>query len=87
MGVSRPTEDTRMLNPGGPGDQDMTRHEANKPLSEEQRREVFRALVEAQDRRMTVPQSRKAVAAQFGVSEQQVRRIEQEGLNGSWPPL
>ena len=36
---------------------------------------------------MTVPQSRKAVAERFGVTEQQVRRIEQEGLHGSWPPL
>ena len=65
----------------------MPQHEAKKPLSQEQRREVFRALVEAQDRAMTVPQSRKAVAERFGVTEQQVRRIEQEGLHGSWPPL
>jgi hypothetical protein len=65
----------------------MTLHEAKKALSLEQRREVFLALVEAQDSRMTVPQSRTATAERFSLSEQQVRRIEQEGLDGEWPPL
>jgi hypothetical protein len=65
----------------------MTLHEAKKALSLEQRREVFLALVEAQDGHMTVPQSRKATAERFCLSEQQVRRIEQEGLDGEWPPL
>ena len=65
----------------------MPQHEADKPLSQEQRLAIFLALVEAQDLRMTVPQSRKAVAERFGVSEQQVRRIEREGLDGNWPPL
>jgi DNA-directed RNA polymerase sigma subunit (sigma70/sigma32) len=36
---------------------------------------------------MPVVRSRRAVAAQFGVSEQRVRQIEQEGLEGKWPPL
>ena len=27
------------------------------------------------------------VAERFGVSEQQVREIEREGLDGQWPPL
>jgi hypothetical protein len=65
----------------------MPRHEADKSLSLEQRMEVFLALVEAQDGRMTVPESRKATAERFGLSEQQVRRIEREGLDGDWPPL
>jgi hypothetical protein len=66
----------------------MSQHEeADKSLSLEKRMEVFLALVEAQDGKMTVPQSRKATAERFGLSEQQVRRIEREGLDGDWPPL
>jgi hypothetical protein len=60
---------------------------AEKVLSQDERMELFRALVEAQDREMTVAQSREATARQFGVSEEQVRRIEREGLDGNWPPL
>jgi len=65
----------------------MPQHEPEKQLSQAERMEVFQALVEAQDRDMTVTQSREAVARRFGVSEQQVRRIEREGLDGNWPPL
>ena len=39
--------------------------------------EIFLALVKAQDDEMPVSRSRRAVAAQFGVSEQRVRQIEQ----------
>jgi hypothetical protein len=59
----------------------------DNPLTQEQRMEIFLALVEAQDERMTVEQSRQAVARRFAISEQQVRRIEREGLDGNWPPL
>ena len=58
-----------------------------KHLSEDERRAAFLALVEAQDGQMAVAQSRKAVAERFGVTEQQVRRIEREGLDENWPPL
>jgi hypothetical protein len=58
-----------------------------KQLSEPQRKEIFLALVEAQDQAMTVAQSRKAVAERFGLSESQVRIIEGEGLDSDWPPL
>jgi hypothetical protein len=60
---------------------------ADKLLSEDQRKEVFLALVDAQDHDMGVQQSRQHVAARFGLSELQVRRIEREGLDNSWPPL
>jgi len=70
-----------------PQENTMPRYEGNKPLSEAERMEIFQALVEAQDGAMTVPQSRRAVAQRFGVSEQQVLRIEREGLDGNWPPL
>ncbi len=60
---------------------------ADKTLSLAERMEVFLALAEAGDRGLTVAQSRKAVAEQFGITEEQVRRIEREGLEGDWPPL
>lgn len=56
-------------------------------LSQEQRKEVFRALVDAQDQEMGVEQSRKLIAQQFGLTDVQVKQIEQEGLEGEWPPL
>jgi DNA-directed RNA polymerase sigma subunit (sigma70/sigma32) len=58
-----------------------------KTLSDEQRKAIFLALVEAQDRAISVAQSRKVVAEQFNISEQRVRQIEREGLDGNWPPL
>jgi hypothetical protein len=60
---------------------------ADKPLSEEEKKKIFLALVQAQDLDMNVAQSRKTVAEQFGLSDRQVKRIEQEGLDGNWPPL
>jgi hypothetical protein len=62
-------------------------HESEKHLTQEQRMELFRALVEAQDGEMPVAQSRRTIAERFGVSEAQVRAIEREGLDGDWPPL
>jgi len=59
----------------------------DKSLSEDQRKEVFLALVDAQDHDMGVQKSRQLVAARFGLSEQQVRHIEREGLDNEWPPL
>ena len=60
---------------------------ADRTLSQPERMEVFLALVEAQDDRLTVPESRRVTAERFKLSEEQVRRIEQEGLDGEWPPL
>jgi hypothetical protein len=65
----------------------MSRQEADTPLPQERRRDIFRALVEAQDGDMTVEQSREAVAERYGITEQQLRRVEREGLDGHWPPL
>ena len=58
-----------------------------KRLNVQQRKEIFHALVEAQDHELTVAESRKVIAEQFGVSENEVRQIEREGLDGQWPPL
>jgi hypothetical protein len=65
----------------------MPQREADKPLSPEQRKAVFLALVEAQDGGMNVLRSRKAIAERFGLTDRQVRWIEQEGLECQWPPL
>jgi hypothetical protein len=65
----------------------MPSQDTNEPLSLEERMEVFQALVEAQDENMSVAASRVATAVRFGLSEQQVRNIEREGLDGEWPPL
>jgi hypothetical protein len=59
----------------------------DRPLVESERKQVFRALVEAQDRGLTVEQSRRMVARRFGLSDQRVREIEREGLDAKWPPL
>ena len=65
----------------------MTEPETDRSLAEEQRKAIFLALVEAQDRGANVPDSRREVASQFGITEQQVQVIEREGLAQNWPPL
>ena len=52
-----------------------------------QRKAIFRALVETQDKGVKVAESRQAVAEQFSISEDQVSKIEREGLEKEWPPL
>jgi hypothetical protein len=56
-------------------------------MPEDRRKEVFAALVEAQDQAMNVAQSRKLVAERFNISEADVRQIEREGMDEQWPPL
>lgn len=51
------------------------------------RREIFLALVEAQDQSLGVRKSRKVVAERFGISVGVLKDIEQEGLDHEWPPL
>jgi hypothetical protein len=65
----------------------MPQQNANNTLPIERRMQVFAALVEAQDGNMSVAASRKATAERFGLTEQQVRWIEAEGLERQWPPL
>jgi hypothetical protein len=60
---------------------------ADRKLSREQRMEVFKALVEAQDGEVGVVRSRKEVAQRFGLSDRQLKQVEQEGVDGDWPPL
>jgi hypothetical protein len=56
-------------------------------LTEDRRREVFAALVAAQDGGLDVTASRKKVAADHGLTPKRVERIEREGLDAEWPPL
>jgi hypothetical protein len=56
-------------------------------LPEPVRKEIFLALVEAQDQEMTVAESRTVIAGRFGIAEQQMAAIEREGLDNAWPPL
>lgn len=54
---------------------------------EPMRKEIFLALVEAQDQRLSVRKSRKVVAERFNISLGQLKQIEDEGLDHEWPPL
>jgi hypothetical protein len=65
----------------------MEKPAGRTPLSKARRMEVFRELVEAQDRQETVLQSREDVALRFGITKTRLARIEQEGLDADWPPL
>jgi hypothetical protein len=56
-------------------------------LPEDRRREIFLALVDAQDHELSVDQSRKVITERFGISESQLRQIEREGIDQQWPPL
>jgi hypothetical protein len=51
------------------------------------RREAFRALVEAQDRGLSVPDSRRQVGDQYDLTDAEIRAIEWEGVKKDWPPL
>ena len=55
--------------------------------SEDRRRAIFAALVEAQDRCRSLHEAKQQVLAQFGVTWAIVEQIEQEGMNKEWPPL
>jgi hypothetical protein len=65
----------------------MPKKEADRPLPRAERKAIFLALVQAQDAGASVAQSLKEVAQRFGITEQHLKRIEQEGIDGQWPPL
>jgi hypothetical protein len=65
----------------------MESHAADDLRTEDLRKTVFLALVEAQDNGMEVVQSRKLVIERFRVTDAQLREIEREGLDRQWPPL
>ena len=59
----------------------------SESLSEERRRDVFAALVAAQDQGLNVTDSREKVATEHQIALKEVLQIEKEGLNEQWPPL
>ena len=58
-----------------------------KRLTVDERREIFHDLVTTQDEVRNVPQSRKIIIQKYGISDAQLRKIEEEGINREWPPL
>jgi hypothetical protein len=56
-------------------------------LSEARRKQIFLSPGQAHDGGASVAESRKIIAGRFGVSEEQVRKVEEQGLEGGWPPL
>ncbi len=65
----------------------MSQRTLTPTLSEQRRKAIFRALVEAQDHGLDLTQSRRAVIERFGVTEGLLRDIEREGVENEWPPL
>lgn len=65
----------------------MTQGPNDQELTEDRRKEIFLALVDAQDHEVDVTASRNLMVQRFGVSEIQVRQIEREGMENQWPPL
>ncbi len=60
----------------------------SKRLTVGQKKEIFRSLVATQDQGvMSVPDSMKHVCQLFGITEHQLRQIQEEGINKEWPPL
>jgi len=58
-----------------------------KRLTVQQRRDIFRDLVASQDLGMGVRRSYEVITERFEITEDQLRQIEQEGLDKQWPPL
>ncbi|HEX4610516.1 MAG TPA: hypothetical protein VH092_20170 [Urbifossiella sp.] len=56
-------------------------------LDEPRRRELFVALVAAQDEGLGVRASRETIATRFSVDAEVVVEVEEEGLNRRWPPF
>lgn len=61
--------------------------ETASQLPLDQRQEIFRQLVERQDRGVSVPQSREEICQQFSIKPEQMTLIEREGVSEKWPPL
>ena len=59
-----------------------------KRLTVQQRREIFRSLVEAQDTHtMSVADSKRQVIEHHQITDDQLEDIVDEGVEKEWPPL
>ena len=56
-------------------------------LSTEEKKEIFSQLVATQDAVANVRKSYEMVTEQYTISEEQLKAIEEEGLDNEWPPL
>ena len=56
-------------------------------LSTEEKKEIFSRLVATQDEVPDVRKSKEMVVEHFSISEEQLKAIEEEGLENEWPPL
>ena len=65
----------------------VPKKDVDRKLSKAERKAIFLALVQAQDGGLKVVQARQEIAGRFGIRDRQVKRIEQEGVDGDWPPL
>jgi hypothetical protein len=70
-----------------PDDEETALNDTTDTTLADPRREVFAALVAAQDQGMAVGPSREHVAQLFGLTPEEVREVEREGLDHQWPPL
>jgi ribonuclease HII len=58
-----------------------------KRLTLPQRQELFHELVSNQDMGMSVAESRQQMSQQYEITEDEVKKIEDEGIEKEWPPL
>jgi hypothetical protein len=58
-----------------------------KRLTTQQKQEIFNDLVLTQDMVSDVPRSRQIVTEKHDITEEQLRSIEEEGIENEWPPL
>jgi hypothetical protein len=59
----------------------------SKRLTVQERKAIFRALVAAQDEMHSVRESYEKVTEHYEISLEQLRLIEDEGVENEWPPL
>jgi hypothetical protein len=61
---------------------------ASKRLTIQQKREIFHALVDAQDAGlMSIAETKEHVSKQFDITDSQLTQIIDEGIEKEWPPL
>lgn len=60
---------------------------SGRRLSTEEKKEIFSHLVATQDAVVNVRKSYEMVTEHFTISEEQLKAIEEEGLEHEWPPL
>jgi hypothetical protein len=59
-----------------------------KRLTVQQKKEIFRTLVNTQDLGlMSVTESLQHVAQQYQITDAQIRQLQDEGIEKEWPPL